>query len=124
MYIPLSELDCLWFYKIFTNIKKNPIVSRETAQQRFLCFHVDCHSMQSFDSYLLKSYITVNNLIRIMECTYKYLLKTIIVIFFNLLVNVRKNFLGLPLLCFGVPIQFLAQSHTLWNFNMFLDITG
>ena len=51
-----------------------------------------------------------------MEYTYKYLLKTIKDIIFNLLVMVKKNFFGLPLSCYGVPMQYVTQNHEIIKF--------
>ena len=80
------------------------MVSHETLHQ-FDCFNI-------FISFIEQE----QNHIRIMECTYKYLLKTIKVIIFNLLVMVRKNFFGLPLPCYGVPMQYVTQNHEILKF--------
>ena len=48
----------------------------------FQCFHI-------FISFVIQE----TNLIKIMECIYKYLLKTIIVMIFNLLLMVSNSFL-------------------------------
>ena len=85
---------------------------------QWFCIMVSHETLHQFDCFdIFISFIEQEqNHIRIMECTYKYLLKTIKVIIFNLLVMVRKNFFGLPLHCFGVPMQCVTQNHEIMKF--------
>ena len=111
----------LWVYSVTQTTKFNTLLDYNLTKYlwvHWLWITVSHETLNHFDCFnIFISFIEQEqNHIRIMECTYKYLLKTIKVIIFNLLVMVRKNFFGLPLHCFGVPMQCVTQNHEIMKF--------